>query len=206
MKYLLFFVFFLLLLGCSNKEGVYWCGDHACINKKEKEAYFKKTMIVEVRKLSKPDKDISKLEIIKKKTDLEYENNIGDKKKLTNEKLLEKKDDIKTEKELAKQARLDEKRRIKEEKELAKQARLDEKRRIKEEKELAKQILKEEKKIIKKDKKNLSEKKIQKEEKVALNTGFATLNISTTKFRELVEKVYKKNMFRSYPNIDDIPN
>ena len=188
MKYLLFFVFFLLLFGCSNKEGVYWCGDHACINKKEKEAYFKKTMIVEVRKLSKPDKDISKLEIIKKKTDLEYENNIGDEKKLTNEKLLEKKDDIKTEKELAKQARLDEKRRIKEEK------------------ELAKQILKEEKKIIKKDKKNLSEKKIQKEEKVALNTGFATLNISTTKFRELLEKVYKKNMFRSYPNIDDIPN
>ena len=29
------------------------CGDHACANNKEKEAYFKKTMIVEVRNLDK---------------------------------------------------------------------------------------------------------------------------------------------------------
>ena len=109
MKYLFFFVFSFLLLGCSNKEGVYWCGDHACINKKEKKAYFKKTMIVEVRKLSKPNNDISELEIIKKQTGLEDKNNIGNEKELAKEMLLDKKDYIKTEKDLAKQARLDEK-------------------------------------------------------------------------------------------------
>ena len=44
----LFFLFILfIIISCSPNRGVYWCGDHPCINKKEKEAYFKKTMIVE---------------------------------------------------------------------------------------------------------------------------------------------------------------
>ena len=47
----LFFIFILfIIVACSNKS-VYWCGDHPCINKKEKEAYFKKTMIVEIKNL-----------------------------------------------------------------------------------------------------------------------------------------------------------
>ena len=41
------------IFGCSVGKGVYWCGDHPCINNKEKEAYFKKTMIVEVRNYNK---------------------------------------------------------------------------------------------------------------------------------------------------------
>ena len=41
------------VLNCSNNKTIYWCGDHPCINKKEKEAYFKETMIVEVRDLKK---------------------------------------------------------------------------------------------------------------------------------------------------------
>ena len=40
---------FFLIVGCGSSNTVYWCGDHQCINKKEREAYFKKTMIVEVR-------------------------------------------------------------------------------------------------------------------------------------------------------------
>ena len=65
MKYLIFLVSLFLLFACSNSKSVYWCGDHACINNKEKEAYFKKTMIVEVRELGKQDqKDKSNLEII----------------------------------------------------------------------------------------------------------------------------------------------
>ena len=49
---IIFFIFLLLLLiNCSNTKSVYWCGDHPCINKKEKEAYFKKTMIVEVKNI-----------------------------------------------------------------------------------------------------------------------------------------------------------
>jgi len=119
MKYLILLIFSLLVFACSNGKRVYWCGDHACINNKEKEAYFKKTMIVEIRELSKQNKKSkSELEIIKKQAGLEQ------------------KKEIKNEKELAKQVRLDKKRRIKEEKELAKQVRLDKKRRIKEEKEL----------------------------------------------------------------------
>ena len=118
---------------------------------------------------------------------------------------------MKEEKELAKQARLDEKRRMKEEKELANQARLDEKRRMKEEKELTKLVLLEEIKIIKEEKKS-SKKKILKTENVTLekaviiNTGTARINISSTEFKELVEKITKKNMFKPYPNINAIPN
>jgi hypothetical protein len=194
MKYLILLIFSLLLFACSNGKRVYWCGDHACINNKEREAYFKKTMIVEIKELSKQNKKSkSELEIIKKQAGLEQ------------------KKEIKNEKELAKQARLDEKRRMKEEKELAKQARLDEKRRMKEEKELAKQVLLEEIKIIKEEKKS-SKKKILKtenvplEKEVIINTGTARINISSTEFKELVEKITKKNMFKPYPNINAIPN
>ena len=38
-----------MIISCSLNKKVYWCGDHPCINKKEREAYFKKTMIVEVK-------------------------------------------------------------------------------------------------------------------------------------------------------------
>ena len=53
------------MISCSNNKGVYWCGDHPCINNKEKEAYFKKTMIVEVKNFnkdkSKNDSEIKRL-------------------------------------------------------------------------------------------------------------------------------------------------
>ena len=62
MKYLFFIISCFFLISCSNNKSVYWCGDHACINKKEKEAYFKKTMIVEKRILNKKNKQ-SKSEI-----------------------------------------------------------------------------------------------------------------------------------------------
>ena len=71
MKHLILLTFTLLLFSCSNGKKVYWCGDHACINKKEREAYFKKTMIVEVRELNKQNKKSkSELEIIKKQAGL----------------------------------------------------------------------------------------------------------------------------------------
>mgnify|MGYP001446624271 FL=1 len=53
MKVYFFFIIFFFIISCSSNKGVYWCGDHACADKKEKEAYFKKTMIVEVRNLDK---------------------------------------------------------------------------------------------------------------------------------------------------------
>ena len=54
---LLYIIVFLFVIGCSSNKIVYWCGDHPCINKKEKEAYFKKTMSVEVKKLSKKNSE-----------------------------------------------------------------------------------------------------------------------------------------------------
>ena len=179
MKYLILLIFSLLLFACSNGKRVYWCGDHACINNKEKEAYFKKTMIVEIRELSKQNKKSkSELEIIKKQAGLEQ------------------KKEIKNEKELAKQARLDEKRRLKEEKELAKQARL-------EKKGDTNDIWKGEKKSSKK--KLAKTENVPSEKEVVINTGIAKIDISSTEFKMLVEKITKKNMFRSYPDINDIP-
>jgi len=46
----------LLLSNCSNQKKVFWCGDHACLNNKEKKAYFKKTMIVELKVINKSEK------------------------------------------------------------------------------------------------------------------------------------------------------
>ena len=176
MKHLIFSILMILLFACSNGKEVYWCGDHACINNKEKEAYFKKTMIVEIKELGKQDKKSkSELEIIKKQAGLEQ------------------KEEIKNEKELAKQTRLDEKRRIKEEKELAKQARLEEIKIIKEEKKSSK------KKILKTE-------NVPLEKEVIINTDTARINISSAEFKELVEKITKKNIFKPYPNINSIPN
>ena len=97
MKFIIIFAFLSLLFSCGNNRSVYWCGDHACINNKERKSYFKKTMIVEKRKLTKDNKiNKSEFEKIKKRAKLDQ------------------KKEIKEEKEAAKQAKLDEKRKIKE--------------------------------------------------------------------------------------------
>ena len=93
MKNYLFLCVFFLIFSCTNNKSVYWCGDHPCINNKEKEAYFKKTMIVEVRELKKEsNKDISEFE------------------KLLKQAQVDEKKRIMSEKGLAKQVRLEEKR------------------------------------------------------------------------------------------------
>ena len=154
-----FVLIFFIIASCSSSKQVYWCGDHPCINKKEKISYFKKTMIVEIKEL--------------------------DKKKIRKNSEIEK---------ITQQARLDEKKRIKDEKDLAKQVRLDEKKRIREEKDFAKQEIERNKKTIK-----------QKE--VKQDTDIAKIDVSSNNvFKKIVEKITKKNMFRPYPNINDIPN
>jgi hypothetical protein len=194
MKNYLFLCVFFLIFSCTNNKSVYWCGDHPCINNKEKEAYFKKTMIVEVRELKKEsNKDISEFE------------------KLLKQAQVDEKKRIMSEKGLAKQVRLEEKRRIKEEKELAKQVRLEEKRRIEEKKKLSKQARLEEKREknnIWKDEKKLPKKEVSKtkNKETAINIDMASTNISSAKFKELAERITLKNKFRPFPNINDIPN
>ena len=111
MRILFSLVIFFTIVSCTTNKGVYWCGDHACINKKEKEAYFKKTLIVEIKEMNEKNNK-----------------NDSDVIKITKQAKLEEKRRIKEEKDLAKQAKLEEKRRIKEEKDLAKQAKLEEKK------------------------------------------------------------------------------
>ena len=103
MKLLYVICILLFTFSCANNKTVYWCGDHPCINKKEKEEYFKKNMSIEVKNLN--DKNKEEPSYIEK---------------MTEKAKLEQKRNIKKEKELAKKMKKDEKRRIKEEKELAK--------------------------------------------------------------------------------------
>ena len=177
MKYLILFASFMFLFGCSGDKSVYWCGDHACVNKKEKEAYFKKNMVVEMKSAKKTD----------------YKNN-SEIKQLMQEAEGKEKIRIKNDKSSSKQVKLEEKK-------LAKQIELEEKRQIKEEKKLAKQIKLEEKKQNKKKKKS-SIKKIDGNNEKQLKK--AEINLS--EFSEIVEKITRKNTFKPYPDINDIAN
>jgi len=191
---------FIIASCSSNSKNVYWCGDHPCINKTEKEAYFKKTMIVEIKELKKEKKqDSPEIEKIIKQAKLDEKRRIKEEKDLTKHAKLEEKRRIKEEKDLTKHAKLEEKRRIKEEKDLTKQAKLEEKRRIKEEKDLEKSVKKDEKLILKK-----TENKQNQNAKLSTKVGI--IEIDSNKFDDLTNKILKRNSFRSYPDLNDIPN
>ena len=226
MKILIFLFIFFFISNCTNSKSVYWCGDHACINEKEKEEYFKKTMIVEVRNVEKgntlkvsqieklileTDQNVKKRKLNKKglskQTKLKEKKIIKEEKELVKQAKIEQKRRIKEEKELAKQAEIEQKRKIKKEKELAKQAKLEEKRRIKEEKKLAQKIKKDENKQIKKlSKKMIKEGKNLTKKNLEIGTAAGNVKINLNKFSELVERITSKNSLRPYPDINDIPN
>ena len=104
MKILLYLIILFIFTSCSTDKDAFWCGDRPCINKKEKEAYFKKTMIIEIKDLKKKaSKNNSEIEKIIQQA------RKGEKRR------------IKEEKNKAKQAKLEAKRKKKEEKYLAKQ-------------------------------------------------------------------------------------
>ena len=191
-----FFLFILLLtISCGSNKGVYWCGDHPCINKKEKEAYFKKNMVVEMRSAKKTDyKNNSEIKQLMQEAEGKEKIRIKNDKSSSKQVKLE-------EKKLAKQIELEEKRQIKEEKKLAKQIELEEKRQIKEEKKLAKQIKLEEKKQNKKKKKSSIKKIDGNNEKQLKKT-----EINLSEFSEIVEKITRKNAIKAYPDINDIAN
>jgi len=180
----------LILLSCSSKQGVYWCGDHPCLNKKEKEAYFKKTMIVEVKNLKESKIKKSEIEKVIQQAKLNEKQRIKDEKYLAKQNKLKEKKRIKDEKDFIKQTKLNEKQRIKEEKKLAKQAKLKEKGRIKKNKELDKQV-----KLNKKTK----QISVVKDKNILQET-------KSTKFRELVDILNKRNSLKSYPDINKMPN
>ena len=124
MKKFYYIIIFFVIFSCANNKVVYWCGDHPCINKKEREAYFKKTMVVEAKNINK-----------KKLT------NNSDIERIILQTRTNEKKRINKEKELTKQVKLEEKRRIKEEKELTKQINLNKKNIIKKKNKTPKQIV-----------------------------------------------------------------
>ena len=178
MKKIIYIFIFLIIVSCSNTKTVYWCGDHPCINKKEREAYFKKNMIVEVKNLKK--------NLYKKNSDID---------KIINQAKINEKKRIKNEKLLAKQAKLEEKRRIKEEKKILKQAKLEKKRKVKDDKKLSKQIIVDENNMKKNKIKEISNKKNNQ-----------ILSLESSNFKNLVEKIIKRNDSKPYPEINNIPN
>ena len=77
MKKLLYLFLLFIIISCTNSKKAYWCGDHPCINGKEKEAYFKKTMIVEIREVNKvTDKNKSEVAKIMKQAKVEEKKRI----------------------------------------------------------------------------------------------------------------------------------
>lgn len=205
MKYFIILLF-IILLSCTNKKEVHWCGDHACINNKEKKAYFEKTLITEIKDLTKQKRKKSDFEIIKEKAGLDLEK----------EKEEEFEDKIKVlsteeQKALAKQLRLEEKQRIKEEKKLTKQSRLDEKKignEAKAEGDCTKLVKLHEKLKCKMDEKKANKAKSKKDDsKIKLEASVINEKDmdSSVEFNELVKKIHKKNLSRSYPDINDIP-
>ena len=98
---------------------------------------------------------------------------------------------------MAKQAKLEDKRKKREEKNMAKQAKLEDKRKKREEKYLTKQIERDEARITKKQKKT-------PKRSVNINTAIESPATISTNFNKLVEKITKKNIFRPYPDINDI--
>jgi len=187
-----------VLSNCSNQKKVFWCGDHACSNKKEKEAYFKKTMIVELKVLNKSEK--------KKDNNLTDEILLRDKKY----KKKNKKDSKKTsqdiifnkEKLLDEQIKIDEKKRIDEE-ELIKQILIEEKK-LQEQEKLSKKILLNDKKKIKVTS-NQSDTNLVKSDQNLLTNSVSINRNSNDEFDALIKKITEKNLIKPFPNINDIP-
>tara|TARA_B100000029_G_scaffold487733_1_gene543545 strand:- start:456 stop:995 length:540 start_codon:yes stop_codon:yes gene_type:complete len=178
MKNVLFLILLIFLYSCTNNKSVYWCGDHACINKKEKEAYFKKTMIIEKKIISKENKkDLTNSEKIIKEAKLK------EKKRIANEKKIKK------------EYKLEQKRLKKDKKLKAKKAKLEEKR-----------LKKENIEIEKKNAKKILSKKEKIELKKLDNSSSYTSKIKNVEFEQLKDQIIKRNLIRSYPDINDIPN
>ena len=179
MKYFIFFMFIFLLFACSNNNEVYWCGDHACINKKEKKAFFKKTMIVEKRELTEKDK-LSKY----------------DKNEILKQIRLEEKKETKKDQKFTEEITLEEKQIAKKDEKLRKSTQLN----VKEcfDWNVANRSIREcfrFSKLIPKPKKSAAKGELSLAKKE-----------SFSQFSELVEKINKKNASRPYPDINNIPN
>ena len=175
----LFIVFF--LLGCSASNEVYWCGDHPCINMKEKEAYFKETMIIEVKRLNeKEKKEFSEIEKVF-------------------EQAYKKKEEkrVRDEKSLSKEVKFEERKKKEKQKKLSKEMRLKEKQKLKLEKKQAKLDAIQKKKNLAKEKKSFKKSK----DKSKINSQNLIID-NNSDFSQIVEKITERNKSKPYPNLN----
>ena len=121
---IVYFLCIFILIGCANQKTVFWCGDHECLNKKERKTYFQKEMTVQVKVLSESD--------IKEKSDIE---------KITQQFFLTENEVKKRDKNIRKQAKIEEKKRKREGKRIKKQILLEKKKKKIEEKRSKKQTV-----------------------------------------------------------------
>ena len=197
-KFIILIVFF-FIINCTQKNTVYWCGDHQCLTKKEKEDYFKKTMIVEVRSDQLQSKEkLSKVEIIVDQANIKKDKSIISKNLQTNVDV-DKKIIVKEQKKLIKEAKKLERQRIKEQK---KQDRIT--------KKLEREKLKDQKKIEKKteekllaDEKNIKKIQKSKNEKVAKKNDQLD---QSSNFSYFVTSILDRNSKKDYPDVNSIPN
>ena len=108
MKNLFLIILFLLVTNCKSTKTVHWCGDHQCVNEKERKAYFAKTMIIEIREIDTKAK--------------KFKEDKKEQKKISKQARLDEEKRKKEQKRILKQARLDEKKRKKEQKKIKKNA------------------------------------------------------------------------------------
>ena len=201
----LLIISFVLLISCStNVKKVYMCGDRECVDKKEADEYFSKTLISEIKVLDnkkKKESNLIELNIIK--------NNKSDKKTINNtpnKKLIKDK--------LAQQKKL-EKMRIKKERKIALEKAKEEKRlaklKIKEEKKLKKNKVKEKKKLVKLNKKKplkkSNKKTVNNNEINILNNTNSEINtickvISDCDIDKITDNIIKIGQTKSYPKIN----
>ena len=198
MRSLVCLIILFILTSCSTDKDTFWCGDHPCINEKEKEAYFKKTMIVEIKDLKKKTlKSNSEIEKIIQQAQKGEKKRIKEEKIVAKQAKLEDKRIKKEEKNMAKRAKLEAKRIKKEKKNMAKQAKLEAKRKKEEEKSLSRQIEMDQSSIIKK-----KERKSKQSVNVDVVKESSTPTLAN--FNKLLEKITKRNISRPYPDINDI--
>jgi len=189
MRFFLYIFILLLCFSCSTNKQTYWCGDHACTSKSEKEDYFKQTMIVEVNSIKKD----------KGKTDItNIEKIINNEKGNTREK-----------KYLSNQEKLETKRKKKEKKRLTKQEKIKTKKLTKQNKEKEKALNKQKKLEAKakneNNKKNIKKKKIIEKKVSSTESTSEDIKFSLTDFDKIVKKIMNKNDFKSFPDINNIP-
>ena len=57
MRLILISIFLIILSSCSKPKAILLCGDHICINNNEAEQYFEENLSIEVKIISKQDKN-----------------------------------------------------------------------------------------------------------------------------------------------------